>query len=194
MILPVLRYGDPILRKKGARIERITPEVTKLIDDMFETMRAAAGIGLAAQQVGHALQLTVLDLRGVKDRPSTLERDGKPADVDSFMPLVLINPQVTPVGPQIQGAEGCLSFTEIFEEITRPESIEVTALDRDGQSFSLKAGGLLARAIQHEADHLNGILFIDRMALKDKQALKPQLEELQAATKAALAQKGGGAK
>ena len=194
MILPVLKYGHPMLRQKGARIERITPQISELIDNMFETMRAAAGIGLAAQQVGHALQLTVLDLRGVKDRPSTLERDGQPADVEAFMPLVLINPQITPAGPPVPGAEGCLSFPEIFEEIIRPEVVEVTALDRDGKSFSFKAGGLLARAVQHEADHLNGILFIDRMASKDKQALKPQLEELQAATKAVLSQKGGGVK
>lgn len=194
MILPILKYGHPMLRQKGARIERITPEVVKLIDDMLETMRAATGIGLAAQQVGHALQLTVLDVRGVKDRPSTLERVGQPADVDAAMPLVLINPQVTPAGPSVPGPEGCLSFPEIFEEISRPETVEVTALNRDGQTFSFKAGGLLARAVQHEADHLNGILFIDRMALKDKQALKPTLEELQAATKAALSQQGGGAK
>ncbi len=194
MILPILKYGHPMLRQKGARIERITPEIMKLIDDMLETMRAAAGIGLAAQQVGHALQLTVLDLRGVKDRPSTLELAGRPADVEASMPLVLINPQVTPVGAPVPGAEGCLSFPEIFEEISRPETIEVTALNRDGQSFSFRAGGLLARAIQHEADHLNGILFIDRMALKDKQALKPRLDELQAATKAALSQKAGSAK
>lgn len=194
MILPILKYGHPMLRQKGARIERITPEVVKLIDDMLETMRAAAGIGLAAQQVGYALQLTVLDVRGVKDRPSTFERDGQPADVEAAMPLVLINPQVTPAGPTVLGAEGCLSFPEIFEEIARPEAVEVTALNRDGQSFSFKAGGLLARAVQHEVDHLNGILFIDRMALKDKQALKPTLDELQAATKAALSPKGEGAK
>ena len=194
MILPILKYGHPVLRQKGARIERITPEVAKLIDDMCETMHAASGIGLAAQQVGYELQLTVLDLRGVKDRPSTLERDGQAADVEAFMPLALINPQVTPVGPPVPGAEGCLSFPEIFEEISRPEAIEVTALDRDGQSFSFKAGGLLARAVQHEVDHLNGILFIDRMASKDKQAIKPQLDELQATTKAALSQKREGAK
>ena len=194
MILPILKYGHPMLRQKGARIERITPEIVKLIDDMLETMRAAAGIGLAAQQVGHAQQLTVLDLRGVKDRPSTLERDGQPADLDAAMPLVLINPQITPAGPPVPGPEGCLSFPEIFEEIVRPEAVEVTALNRDGLSFSFKAGGLLARAAQHEADHLNGILFIDRMALKDKQALKPRLDELQAETKAALSQKGGGVK
>ena len=194
MILPILKYGHPMLRQKGARIERITPEILKLIDDMLETMRAAAGIGLAAQQVGHSLQLTVLDLRGVKDRPSTMERDGQPVDVEAAMPLVLINPQVTPVGAPVPGGEGCLSFPEIFEEISRPETIEVTALNRDGQSFSFKAGGLLARAVQHEVDHLNGILFIDRMASKDKQALKPQLDELQAATKAALSQKAGSPK
>jgi peptide deformylase len=186
MILPIRKYGDPVLRQKGARIERITPEIAKLIDDMFETMHAASGIGLAAQQVGYALQLTVLDLRGVKDRPSTLQRDGQQAEVEAFMPLVLINPQVTPTGAPVPGPEGCLSFPEIFEDISRPEAIEVTALNRDGQSFSFKAGGLLARAVQHEVDHLNGILFIDRMAMKDKQALKPELEELQAATKAAL--------
>src|SRR5258705_13324247 len=101
MILPILKYGHPMLRQKGARIERITPEIAELIDNMLETMRAAAGIGLAAQQGGHALQLTVLDLRGVKDRPSTLERDGQPADRDAFMPLVLINPQITPAGPPV---------------------------------------------------------------------------------------------
>lgn len=189
MVLPIVKYGHPVLRKKGAAIDAITSEVAKLIDDMFETMRAAAGVGLAAQQVGHALQLTVLDVRGVKDRPSTLELDGKPADAEAFMPLVLINPRVTPVGAPVSGPEGCLSFPEIYEDISRPESVEVTALDRNGKKISFKAGGLLGRAVQHEVDHLNGILFIDRMATADKQALKPQLEELQAATKEALARK-----
>jgi peptide deformylase len=187
MLLPILKYGHPVLRKKGARIERVTPEIAKLIADMFETMHAAAGVGLAAQQVGRALQLTVLDVRAVVDRPSTLELDGRPADAAGFMPLVLINPQVTPAGPQqVAGAEGCLSFPEIYEDITRPESVVVTALNGEGGQISFKAGGLLARAVQHEVDHLNGILFIDRMAAKDKQALKPELEALQAATKRLL--------
>ena len=91
MILEVIKYGNPVLRQKGARIEALTPETTQLIADMFETMYVTKGIGLAAQQVGKTLQLTVLDLRGVEDRPSTLELDGKPADVEKFMPLVLIN-------------------------------------------------------------------------------------------------------
>ena len=87
-----------MLRQKGARIESITPTIKKLAADMLETMYAYKGIGLAAQQVGVALQLTVIDVRGVTDRPSSLELKGKPADVDEFMPLVLINPEVKPVG------------------------------------------------------------------------------------------------
>lgn len=192
MILPIVKYGHPVLRQKGARVERITPEVTRLIDDMFETMYKAAGVGLAAQQVGHALQITVLDVREVKERPSTLERDGRPADVAAFMPLALLNPEVRPIGLPVAGPEGCLSFPEIYEDITRPETVEVSALDRTGQPITFKAGGLLARAIQHEVDHLNGILFIDRMAAKAKQANKGELEALQAATRAQLSRKVGG--
>src|SRR5438445_8150577 len=118
MNLPIAQYGQPVRRQKGARIEKITPAIKQLIADMFETMHAAAGIGLAAQQVGHALQLTVLDVRAVKDRPSTLELADQPTDVASFMPLVLINPQVTPLGDSVIGPEGCLIFPEISPDIT----------------------------------------------------------------------------
>ena len=112
MILEVTKYGNPILRQKGARIETVTPEVKHLIADMFETMYATKGIGLAAQQVGKAIQLTVLDLRGVEDRPSTLELDGKPADVENFMPLGLINPEIKPSNKPVAGPEGGLGFPE----------------------------------------------------------------------------------
>jgi peptide deformylase len=186
MVLKVTKYGNPVLRQKGARIESVTEEISQLIDDMFETMRAARGVGLAAQQIGKALQLTVIDVRGITDRPSTLELDGKPADVESFMPLVLINPEIKPLNEPVAGPEGCLSFPEIYSDISRPESVEVRALDREGKPFQFRCGGLLARAVQHEADHLNGILFIDRMSKADKEDLKPQLEELQAETKAVL--------
>jgi peptide deformylase len=186
MILPVVKYGHPVLRKKGERIETITPEITKLIADMFETMNENHGVGLAAQQVGVAKQLTVIDVSQVEDRPSTLELDGKPADVKKFMPLVLINPEVKAVGDAIKGSEGCLSFPEVYGEISRPESVDVTALDADGKKISFRCGGLLARAVQHETDHLNGILFIDRMEKKLKQELQGELDDLQAQTKAAL--------
>jgi len=186
MILPIVKYGHPVLREKGAPIGRLTPETDKLIDDMFETMYAASGIGLAAQQVGRALQLTVLDVRAVEDRPSTLEINGQPVDVAFHMPMVLIDPKITPVGAMVAGPEGCLSFPEIYEDITRKESVEVTAMNRKGDVIAFKAGGLLSRAIQHEVDHLNGVLFIDRMTASTKQGLKPDLEALQAATKASF--------
>jgi len=189
MILKVVKYGNPVLRKKGARIESITPEVKKLIEDMFETMYAYKGVGLAAQQIGQAVQLTVIDVRGVTDRPSSLEIKGKPADVDDFMPLVLINPELTLVGEQAAGPEGCLSFPEVFAEISRPQFVDVKATNEKGKSIEFRAGGLLGRAIQHEWDHLHGILFIDRMEKKTKEELKPDLDDLQAETKAELAGK-----
>src|SRR5262249_4833601 len=133
MILPIVKYGHPALRKKGAPIGKITPALEKLIQDMFETMQEAAGVGLAAQQVGEALQLTVIDVRPAKDRPSTLELQGRPADVAAFMPLVLINPQITPLGEPTVGAEGCLSFPEIYGDIARPEFVEVIATNDKGQ-------------------------------------------------------------
>jgi peptide deformylase len=181
-----MKYGHPILRQKGARIETITPEIRKLINNMIETMHAAAGVGLAAQQVGKALQLTTIDVREVKDRPSTIEVNGKPADVADYMPLVLLNPVITPVGTQIEGPEGCLSFPETYAEVPRPEAVEVTAMNPKGETITFKAGGLLSRAIQHEVDHLNGILFIDRMSRKTKMEIRDDLDYIQQTTKAEM--------
>ncbi len=186
MILPIVKYGNPVLRQKGAKIESITPELKQLIADMFETMEDKHGVGLAAQQVGHAIQLTVMDVRAVTDRPSWLEIKGQPVDVAENMPLVLINPVVTPVGEPVKGGEGCLSFPEIFGEISRPESVDVKALDAKGRPIEFRCGGLLARAVQHETDHLHGLLFIDRMDKKTKAELQPELDDLQAQTKAEL--------
>jgi peptide deformylase len=186
MLLPIVKYGTPVLRQKGARIEGITPTIKKLIGDMLETMYGHKGVGLAAQQIGLALQLTVLDVRGVTDRPSSLELRGTPVDVAEFMPLVLMNPQITAIGKPLAGPEGCLSFPEIFGEIIRPELVDVEALDKEGKPIQFRCGGLLARAIQHETDHLHGILFIDRMDKTTKEELRPELEQLQAQTKAAL--------
>jgi peptide deformylase len=186
MILSVVKYGHPVLRQKGARIESVSLEIKHLIADMFETMYASKGIGLAAQQVGQAWQLTVLDLRAVTDRPSTLELKGKPADWQDFMPLALINPELTPIGDLVVGPEGCLSFPEMYGDISRPESVEVRALNEKGKPIEFRCGGLLARAVQHEVDHLNGILFIDRMDRKTKSELRDELDALQAETKAAL--------
>ena len=186
MILPITKYGHPVLRKKGERIETITPEIKQLIADMFETMAENHGVGLAAQQVGRALQLTVIDVGDITDRPSTLELKGEPAEVKSIMPLVLINPEITPAGEPVKGGEGCLSFPEIYADIERPGVVDVKGLDARGQPIEFRCGGLLARAVQHETDHLNGLLFIDRMDKETKAELKAGLDELQLKTKAEL--------
>jgi peptide deformylase len=186
MVLTVVKYGTPVLRQKGARIETVTPAIRKLIADMLDTMYACKGIGLAAQQVGVLLQLTVIDVRGVTDRPSSLEVNGQPADVAQSMPLVLLNPRATPVGKPVAGPEGCLSFPEIFADIARPDVVDVTALDAEGEPIQFRCGGLLARVIQHEIDHLHGILFIDRMTKEAKETLRPELDALQAETKKEL--------
>jgi len=186
MILDVVKYGHPVLRERGLRIKEITAEVTQLIADMFETMYDSKGIGLAAQQVGRAVQLTVIDVRGITERPSTLELNGEPADVDAFMPLVLINPKVTSLGEPVAGPEGCLSFPEIYADITRPERVEVKALNAEGKPIAFRCGGLLARAVQHEVDHLNGVLFIDRMPPETKAELRAEIDDLHTATKKTL--------
>src|SRR5438874_3945475 len=179
MILPILQYGDPILRTKGKPIENIDAGVRELAANMLETMHAVNGVGLAAQQIGEPLQLTVLDISAVEDRPSTLKLDGSEVDPKSSMPLVLINPKIELHGEIEMGVEGCLSFPEITGEIERAESVIVRAQNLEGEVVQFEAGGFLARAIQHEHDHLNGILFIDRMRSAAKAALSSRLKRLQ---------------
>jgi peptide deformylase len=186
MLLTVVKYGTPVLRQKGARIDSITPTIRKLAADMLETTYAYKGIGLAAQQVGLAVQLTVIDVRGVTDRPSSIELKGQPADVSGLMPLVLINPEFKPVGQPVAGPEGCLSFPDIYADISRPDVVDVKALNLEGKPLEFRCGGLLARVVQHEFDHLHGILFIDRMDKETKEELRDELELLMAETKAGL--------
>jgi peptide deformylase len=189
MVLPVVKYGSPVLRKKGARIEKVTPEIRKLVADMLDTMYDAHGVGLAAQQIGEALQLTVIDISGIKDRPSTMQVNGSDVDPEAMMPLTLLNPEVKPIGKPVKGPEGCLSFPEIYSDVTRPETVDVVAMDLEGRRLEFRAGGLLGRAVQHEVDHLNGILFIDRMNMPDKEKIQDELDALQAETKARLKKK-----
>ncbi len=179
MILPILQYGDPILRAKGKRIEQIDDRIRELAVNMIETMHAAHGVGLAAQQIGEALQLTVLDISPIEDRPSTLKLDGKDADPKTAMPLVLINPEIELRGETEVGVEGCLSFPEITGDIERAQSVTVRAQTLEGDAIQVEASGFLARAIQHEGDHLNGILFIDRMNSAAKAALSSHLRRMQ---------------
>jgi peptide deformylase len=183
MILQILEYGDPILRAKGKPIENVDDRIRELAANMVETMHAANGVGLAAQQVGEALQLTVLDVSLVEDRPSTLKLDGKDVDPKTTMPLVLINPEVELRGAIEVGVEGCLSFPEITGDIERAKSVIVRAQTLEAGIIEIEASGFLARAIQHEGDHLNGILFIDRMNSAAKAALSSRLKRLQKETR-----------
>jgi peptide deformylase len=183
MILPILEYGDPILRAKGKPIENIEDRIRELAANMIETMHAANGVGLAAQQVGESLQLTVLDVSLVEDRPSTLKVDGEEVDPKAAMPLVLINPEIELQGATETGVEGCLSFPEITGDIERATSVTVRAQTLESSAIEIEATGFLARAIQHEGDHLNGILFIDRMNSAAKAALSSRLKRLQKETR-----------
>lgn len=148
MVRTILHYPDKRLREKGQKIDTITPELRKLIDDMAETMYAAPGVGLAATQVGEVLQLFIIDIAD-NDEPSDLR--------------VFINPEILETTGEVTWPEGCLSFPGVTEDIDRAERVRVRALDKDGKSFELEAEGLLAVAIQHEYDHLQGQLMIDHM-------------------------------
>jgi peptide deformylase len=182
MKLPILQYGDPILRAKGKRVDKIDDHVREIAQNMIETMHAANGVGLAAHQVGEAIQLTVIDVSQSEDRPSGIRLNGKEVDLESVMPLMLINPHVELDAETERGTEGCLSFPEITGEIERARSITVRAQNLDGELAEIEARGLLARAIQHEVDHLNGVLFIDRMSSAAKASLSSRLKRLQKET------------
>jgi peptide deformylase len=182
MRLPIKKYGNPILRAKGKRVEKVDERIRALAADMLETMHAANGVGLAAQQVGEALQLTVLDVSQVEDRPSTMKLNGAEVDPASAMPLVLLNPTVRLHEESDSGNEGCLSFPDINAEIDRAISVEVEAETLEGETVRIEAAGLLSRALQHEVDHLNGILFIDRMSSVAKASLASRLKRLQRET------------
>jgi peptide deformylase len=183
MIREIVIYRDPVLRTKGKQIERIDDEIRSFAADMLETMYEANGVGLAAQQVGQALQLTVIDVSDAESRPSQMWIAGEEVDPKEHMPLILINPAVQ-LGEELEvGTEGCLSFPEITAEIPRATKVKVIAQDLLGNRIEFEAGGLLGRAVQHETDHLNGILFIDRMSSATKAALAGKLKRLAAESK-----------
>jgi peptide deformylase len=145
---PLHLLGSPVLRQRAAPVERVDDGVRQLVDDLFETMRAAKGVGLAANQVGVARRVAVVDV-GEQEPP----------------PLVLINPVITQRSDDGEIAEeGCLSIPEIFGDVERPLAITVEALDRDGRPYRVEVSGYKARAIQHEIDHLDGILFLDHLS------------------------------
>jgi len=186
MKLLIRKYGDPALREKGKPVAEVDGRIRELAENMLETMRAANGIGLAAQQVGEALQLTVLDISAVEDRPSTMAWNGREVNPKDYMPLIILNPRIE-TGPEKEVAsEGCLSFPEISADIERAGWTKIEAQTLDGERVEIEATGLLARALQHEIDHLNGILFIDRMNSAAKASLSSKLKRLRKETQRGL--------
>lgn len=190
MILDIIKYGHPALREKGKRIDPDAlrgREIRQLAADMIETMYAANGVGLAAHQVGRPLMLTVIDVSDADpDRPSQMFVGGRQADTSSLMPLVLANPVLSNAQGEEIGSEGCLSVPEITSEIRRAARVTVRALNLEAKEIEFEATGLLARVAQHEVDHLNGILFIDRLDAATRASLSGKLKKMQKETLAGL--------
>ena len=161
-LLPILEAPDPRLREKAAPVQEIDAEVTRLLEDMLETMYAAPGIGLAAPQVGVAQRIIVLDV-GPKEEPR---------------PVRLINPQVVDLSPdKIEGEEGCLSLPNQFAPVTRSTKVTVRYTDEKGQAQEIEADGLLARCLQHEIDHLDGVLFTDHLSRLKRDMIMKKLDK-----------------
>lgn len=164
-LLPILAYPDPRLRTVAEPIQAVDETVKTLIDDMFETMYEAKGIGLAATQVNRHIRLVVMDLAKDDEEPR---------------PQVFINPVVTPLTDELSPYnEGCLSIPEVYDEIKRPCRVKIEALDKDGQPFVIdNADGLLAVCIQHELDHLNGVLFVDYLSRLKQDRAKEKVQKV----------------
>jgi peptide deformylase len=162
-ILPVRIYGDPALRTKARPVTEIDDTTRKLAEDMRETMHAYHGVGLAANQIGILQRILVVDV---------------PLEGDEHAAFTLINPKIESRSGSEEGEEGCLSIPGIYENVKRALQIRVTALDEHGKPVDLVAGGYLARAIQHEIDHLDGVLFVDRLSLLKRQLLRRALDSL----------------
>lgn len=185
MALRIVHYNDPILRAKGERVTAFDESLSRLAHEMIEAMHDAGGIGLAAQQINRALQLCVVDLREA-EADFTWELDGARPPLDLFMPMIVVNPQIVPVPgtPETLYEEGCLSFPGIRGDVPRPDAIVATFQDERGVPHTLKCDGLLARCLQHEVDHLNGVLFIDRMDKKTRGGIDDEVKALAKQTKA----------
>lgn len=169
MILKLAYYGNPVLRKKANPIETITPQVKKLIDDMIETMESQRGLGLAAPQVHHPLALFIVSIPQEDEEKNIL-----PGRL-----LVFVNPKIVSYSEESWvHNEGCLSIPKVYEDVERPLTITVEALDREGKPFSEVFTGWEARAILHENDHINGVLFIDRVKGNKRKQLDPLLRDI----------------
>lgn len=183
MLLDIKQYGDPVLRAECAPIEHLDPELQILADNMIETMYAAEGIGLAAPQIGLNIQMVVIDIPEDEQEgkePETAVINGETKPITSIMPLVFVNPELEPYGTPYLFTEGCLSVRGIRSNVLRPEFVRAKLTLLDGSVMELDCGGLLARCLQHECDHLKGFLFTDRVSSAAKITLAKKLKKLAA--------------
>ncbi len=179
-VLPIRIYGDPVLREPAHPVKSITPAIRAFIDDLFVTMRAAQGVGLAAQQVGHTEAVCVVEIPESYD---TEEENGPRLNPEVPLALALVNPKIVSVSDDSSCMEeGCLSFPDIRGNVERPWSIVVEHLGLDGKQKSTPLQGFFARAVQHELDHLVGHLFVDHFSHVKKLAIRGKLKRMQAET------------
>jgi peptide deformylase len=174
VVYDILVFGQAVLRHKAQPVAAVTPEIRTLVRNMLDTMYAAPGVGLAAEQIGREEALCVIDIPADAEIPACVA-----INAAIKMPLVLINPVITATAGQQRGEEGCLSFPDISAPITRPMQVTVAYLDLDGKAQTATAQGLLARAILHETDHLNGVLLVDRMSAIQRLAVAGKLKRMQ---------------
>ena len=169
-VLPIVTYNDPVLREPTQPVKSDSDELQKLINNMFETMYNSSGVGLAAPQIGESLQLFVMDADAVTDE---LE------DEENLGPMVFINPEIVELsGEKIRMEEGCLSIPELRDDVSRPNMVKITFLNRDFEKEELVAEGWVSRVIQHEYDHLQGKLFIDYLSAFRKRLHKSLLKKI----------------
>lgn len=161
---PIVIYGDPVLREESQAVDEVNQEVKALVSEMVDTLKKAKGLGLAANQVGVAKRVFILDLSAL--------------DINESV-KVFINPEITwHSDEEVEMEEGCLSFPDLYLKVVRPKKVRVRALDLDGVEFEIEADGMVARAVQHENDHINGRLFIDRISSLKKSLIKGRLRKL----------------
>ena len=186
MILRVSKYGEPVLREQGKPITCFDAELQAFVKDLFETMYAENGIGLAAQQVGEAKQVFVMDLNPPKGQTIDFSYlyDGNATPLELFMPLAIINPKITISDPSNEVyEEGCLSFPGVNGNVVRPRRVRCDFQDVHGNAHRLEADGLMGRCMLHEMDHLNGVLFIDKMEKRHLQKNDARIKKLKRASR-----------
>ena len=183
MVLPIYTYGQPVLRERAIAVDPDAPgfdadAFATLVSDMVETMHGASGIGLAAPQVGHSLRLFVIDLSPYAEEIA--EENGGTTPAWALGPLALINPEIGPAEGAEKEAfeEGCLSIPDLRDEVVRPDRVTLRFLNNAFETVEMEAGGMLARVVQHELDHLDGVLFVDHVSALRKRMLRRRLKKM----------------